>query len=341
MIIMVVASVGVTSVSAKIGDVIGYTTYTDIKAYINHYAIQSFNVDGYTVVVAEDLKKFGFSVEYNDADRSLRIERDPNVRTITRSDNEIPTETSPKLLGKPAFEILETDIKTYVNGEEVKSYNIGGKTAINMNDLSAFGGVVFDQTYRVIKLWITDGLAMLNSEESFKPLPKTTMYDINRNTIQVYEYQVEDYLKVGWYETYIDAYNAKAALENQKKTLYSADGRTIKVFDYEVQAYLNVGWYKTKQEADNVKNAAENAKKAEQSRAIISKFYVGQTVSKWSTLCTKYGRVESIDKANGKILVYWNDARDGNGQKLNEMTARFFGGLYQEEWVYASEVTRR
>lgn len=288
------------SVSAAIGDVVGHTTYTDIKAYINHYAIQSYNVDGYTVVVAEDLADFGFDVVWDQNTRSLSVTRNPIYTKITQTS--IPTETSPNLFGKTALDILETDIKTYVNGVEVKSYNINGRTVIDFGSLSCFGSVIYDNTYRVIKLWVTDGLEMRETEQSFTPLPKYELYSANGDTIEVYDYQINDYLKVGWYSTASEARAAKEAEQAAKK-------------------------------------AAEEAKEIEKNKSLLKNFYVGQNVNQWLLFYSKYGVVQKIDYNTGKILVYWNYIEDGYGQPLDAFSGRVFG-MYSEEWVDASSLSR-
>ncbi|MBQ1947863.1 MAG: hypothetical protein II359_04565 [Clostridia bacterium] len=204
-------AVGSVCTFAAVGDVIGQTTYTDIRAYINHFAVASYNVDGYTVIVAEDLTRFGFDVIWSQEERSLKITRNPNVTTVVRDG--APQITAPHLLGLPAYDILETDIKTYINDVEVPSYNIGGRTVIHIAELSIFGGVTFDQTYRVMKLWITDGLEMRETEEAFEDLPKKTLYSATGKTIDVYEHEVQDYLKVGWYKTKKEAQAIQKAAE--------------------------------------------------------------------------------------------------------------------------------
>ena len=212
--VMLFAFVGGVCTFAAVGDVIGHTTYTDIRAYINHYGIQSYNVNGYTVVIAEELPRFGFHVIWNPEDRSLKITRNTEMNTMGWG---VPPQlTSPHLWGTPAYDILETDIKTYINDVEVTSYNINGKTAINIASLAVFGGVTYDQTYRVIKLWITDGLEMLETEEKFSPLPKYTLFNSYGNTVSVYEYEIADYAKDGWYQTFEEAIKAKQKADDEK-----------------------------------------------------------------------------------------------------------------------------
>ena len=58
---------------ARVGDVIGAAYHTDIVAYINHWAIPSYAVNGQSVIVAEDLNYCGFDVVWNNNTRSLSI----------------------------------------------------------------------------------------------------------------------------------------------------------------------------------------------------------------------------------------------------------------------------
>ena len=63
-------------VFAKTGDIVGKAVNTDIIAYINGLPIPSYNINGYTGIVVEDLKKYGFDVWYSDSERVLRVEYD-------------------------------------------------------------------------------------------------------------------------------------------------------------------------------------------------------------------------------------------------------------------------
>ena len=56
----------------KVGDAIGNVLYTDIVTYIDGYAIRSYNINGYTYIVAEDLLMYGFSVVWNGAAKTLK-----------------------------------------------------------------------------------------------------------------------------------------------------------------------------------------------------------------------------------------------------------------------------
>ncbi|MBO5409359.1 MAG: hypothetical protein J6A61_08210 [Clostridia bacterium] len=109
--------------------VVGYVYSTDILTFVNRKPIQGFNIGGRTVVIAEDLIGYGFNVEYNDETRSLKIDSyfhqgSNNPASITRGE-----------VGQVLGNVYQTDIKTYYNGIWIQGYNIGGRTAICLEDL--------------------------------------------------------------------------------------------------------------------------------------------------------------------------------------------------------------
>lgn len=122
------------SAIAKTGDVIGNVYSTDILAYVNGLPINSYNIGGRTVVIAEELDgdtHYGFDSYYNDESRTLTVKTrgykawgKPNVSRGK----------SGGIIGK----VYETDIKVLFNNKEVKGYNIGGKTAICIEDLGSY-----------------------------------------------------------------------------------------------------------------------------------------------------------------------------------------------------------
>ncbi len=118
---------------------------TDIKAYIDGKPIESYNIDGNTVVIVENLMEYGFDVLWDGAKRTL---------TVTDGKKDIFSKfqhgTSIGQIGVPMGYVYKTDIKTYVNGKQVKAYNIGGMTAIQIDDLGAFGNVKWDGDERTI-----------------------------------------------------------------------------------------------------------------------------------------------------------------------------------------------
>ncbi len=141
-----VANVG----AANIGDVVNKTVYTDIVAKINGRDIASFNIDGYTVVVAEDLRNYGFDVTWVDYERALYITKN---ETITSVASTYVAPFVPKIqVGKKANDVLYSDIRTYMDGNLVASYNIGGQTVVYFNDLQRYGGVSYDDNSRTLSV---------------------------------------------------------------------------------------------------------------------------------------------------------------------------------------------
>ncbi len=167
MLVMCMTLSAPLSAKAQNGDVVGYTRYTDIAAYINHFAIQSYNYNDTTYIVAEDLRDFGFRVEWNGDDRTLNITRDSAVNSINQQS--IPRAVSADMVGQYATPILETDIQTFINGELADSGNIDGKTVIPFKALGQFGAVEYDDSIRAAKLWVSDGLQVNSTMQSLLP----------------------------------------------------------------------------------------------------------------------------------------------------------------------------
>ena len=142
-IMMILSSLSVSA--AKVGSVAGSYLHTDICAKIDHAPIQSYNIAGNTAIIAEDLTNFGFKVVWDGAARTL---------AVTEGDKKLCSDfihtKSGFKVGALAGSVLHTDIVTYVNGKAVRSFNIGGRTAIYIDDLGAFGNVKWDGDERTI-----------------------------------------------------------------------------------------------------------------------------------------------------------------------------------------------
>lgn len=119
-----------TSVFAANGDEAGYIYSTDIVAYIDGMAIPSYNIGGKTVVIAEDLSDYGFDVVWNEETRQLKLYSKELPESIPEYTSQ-KAKTSGEVIGK----IYETNIMAYVNGMWVESYNIGGRTALVIEDM--------------------------------------------------------------------------------------------------------------------------------------------------------------------------------------------------------------
>ncbi len=129
-----------------IGTPIGNVLETDIVARINGYAAQSFNIDNETAIIAEDLNNYGFDVTWNAQRRILAVNVNPG-KALT------PPPITPKTtgwIGRKVGTVLYTDIETYVGGTLVRSFNLGGKTAMIVDDLGRFGALAWIPEQRTI-----------------------------------------------------------------------------------------------------------------------------------------------------------------------------------------------
>ena len=150
MCVIVIASTCLQNVSAyNVGDVIGEVVYTDIIASINGKKIPSYNMNGYTMIAVEDLRDYGFNVIWVEHSRSLRVYLSSS-KAVSKS---YTPEIDRSKIGTKAADVLYTDIVTYFNKSKVDSYNIGGKTVVNFNELSAFGDVVYNNYTRCIDFY--------------------------------------------------------------------------------------------------------------------------------------------------------------------------------------------
>lgn len=133
---------------AKVGDVIGSALHTDIVVYINNYAVPSYAVNGTSVIVAEDLKNFGFDVIWDGGIRTLVLRRNQNPQPTPMFVSKGYT------TGTKYTNILATDISVLANGERLTSYAMNGYTMIPVEELAMYGEVIWDPDQRALKLWL-------------------------------------------------------------------------------------------------------------------------------------------------------------------------------------------
>jgi len=136
----------------KIGSPIGDVLYSDITAYINGYEIPTSIIAGKTLVVVEDLAKYGFNVVWDGAERTLSAEL--NMKKAFKPIEIIKEDADGHKPGDFKQKYLFTDIKTYVAGKLVTSYAINGVTLIDFNELEQFGAFKWDAAERTISLTI-------------------------------------------------------------------------------------------------------------------------------------------------------------------------------------------
>ena len=125
---------GSFSAQSSENGIIGHIFSTDVLTYLNGKPIQGYNIGGRTVVLAEDFIGYGFHVEYSEQLRRLDIFSDFTVGDIE------PEEIRRGKVGEILGTLYETDIVTYYNGLLIQGYNIGGKTAVCLEDLGNIEG---------------------------------------------------------------------------------------------------------------------------------------------------------------------------------------------------------
>lgn len=123
---------------------------SDIKAFIDYTPIRSYNVDGYTYVIAEELRNYGFDVIWNNDERTLKISR-KELTTPIYTKELFDADSDPV---SSSYIIYPTDIKTYLNDIEANSFNIGGQTVIQIDELSRCGNFEWDAENREVKVMI-------------------------------------------------------------------------------------------------------------------------------------------------------------------------------------------
>ena len=115
----------------KPGQVANSVLNTDIRAFIDGHPIRSYNIDGYTSIVVEDLNQYGFRVVYDNNERTLKID---DVNGPITSSYAHVLNTQP--VGSKAMDVYYTDIRTYVKSKNTSGYlnaygyNVDGLTLI-------------------------------------------------------------------------------------------------------------------------------------------------------------------------------------------------------------------
>ena len=138
-LIAICALLTVSALANQTLRIVDYVLESDIRAFIDGYEIPSYNISNRLGIVAEDLRGYGFDVVWNAEERSLRITQ--NGKGVTSPVAETDTK-----LKKSSIPVYSTNIVTYVNGEVVDSYNIGGYTIIYLRELERFGSCLYDHS---------------------------------------------------------------------------------------------------------------------------------------------------------------------------------------------------
>ncbi len=137
---------------AASGDIAGQYYGTDIVTYLNGAEIDSINIDGRTLISAEDMKYYSFYVDWIAEESMLRVGR------LRGGDMEPPEVTRRGYDGgKPLGNYYETDIVTYLDFEPITAYNIGGRTYILAEQMRDFGYAVdWNETNKTLSITSPD-----------------------------------------------------------------------------------------------------------------------------------------------------------------------------------------
>ncbi len=231
MIIIFVMTMIITSAMPVFADtIIDYVLYTDIRTYINDIEITSYNIKGYTAVVVEDLANYGFDVAWDGAARTLKVARNTG-KAVTGA---AVSTTSGGKVGDKAMPVYATDIKTYLDGQEVESYNVGGRTIVYVDKLAELYAEDYkwDSAAKTLSAKLTGGA---KKEEVKK---KITADDVYAFIKKKGEHTTDD----SWYFS-------------EKADLYTFTTR-ISDTDSDEYSYINVEiWYKIAQKSKIVELA--------------------------------------------------------------------------------------
>lgn len=179
------------TVLAASGDIAGDVYSTDITTYMYNAPITSYNIGGKTCIDAEILNwHYGFDVYWYADERHLDItDKGGRFVSLQALSGEI-VESMNDTPGNVICNYYETDIVTTLNGKEIESYNIGGRTMICAEAMRDFGyNVDWNEEERTLKIskpldfykYETD-FGVINSMDNYRLQSKENVF-INRGVI--------------------------------------------------------------------------------------------------------------------------------------------------------------
>lgn len=139
--VLVISMLWAVPVFAKSGDIAGVYYSTDILTTLNGVGIDAINIGGETLISAEAMRDYGYSVVWNGEERTLDIYSKQDQKVTAEPNIENPTKPAGTVLGN----YYETDIVTCIDGTPVTAFNIGGWTYIHAEKLREIGfDVIWD-----------------------------------------------------------------------------------------------------------------------------------------------------------------------------------------------------
>lgn len=123
---------------------------TDIIAYINNYAIPTYVAKDKVCIVAEDLRNFGFNVDW--------IEKDNRLNIYRNNSEQISEMNFSKLFenGTEYCDCIPSDIEVFVSDTHVQGYSFNGNTLIPIETLNIYGNIEWDSNGKSVSLELND-----------------------------------------------------------------------------------------------------------------------------------------------------------------------------------------
>lgn len=146
-----------TAFAAKVGSVAGYYYYTDIKTYLFGARVNTINIGGETLIDAESMAHYGFTVTWHASARWLEI-RDNGVHILDDDAKsgallDMLSGKTGKVAGKYYYTDIETSIASVQGTWITQCYNIGGRTFISAEQLRGLGfDVYWNQESRTLTI---------------------------------------------------------------------------------------------------------------------------------------------------------------------------------------------
>lgn len=135
---------------------VGVILSSNIAAFIDMQPIESYNMNGDTYIAVEDLKGYGFDVNWNEQEKSFQVIRNKEAEKTFLPKEKINILKSDIIKEKKLYDVYETNNSVYLNGEKITScYSANEKTIIKFSELEKIAYINWDEQDRQINASIT------------------------------------------------------------------------------------------------------------------------------------------------------------------------------------------
>jgi hypothetical protein len=128
--------------SATTSGAVGYYHYTDIVTYLWGVPVNAISIGGRTMIDAESMAHYGFTVTWLPEQRRLELQDSITQKADDTAASGALLDMAAGQAGRIAGRYYRTDIVTTLNGKEIESRNIGGRTFIAAESMRDFGYTV-------------------------------------------------------------------------------------------------------------------------------------------------------------------------------------------------------